>query len=346
MKIIVLCILFFSLCISANANDGIVNSYGGNLFIAKESKIKMQKEYLEFTEVDEGMIVKVSFVFFNPGKARKDTVGFVTPSYYEPGMDEKDEHPNISNFSAIVNGFPTNFKIAKLVEEEAILRDITNENYGNFVYYFVVDFKPGANTVEHTYFFKPSGSSHGLSGYVYYNYVLKTAKNWAGEKIDTFECRINYSKPFSIDKNLEKTMGVVWKIEGEGVMSQTDYSDEVDTSKLFVNLGKGSLVYRKNNFVPETDISIVDYYPIDNHPLLKSILFDSNRVKSYTAKELRYARNALFAIQGYVFKSKELQEHFSNYFWYTPNPSVESKPEYLPSVYREILEMIQEEEKK
>lgn len=346
MKFIVFLFAFSFLIFNIKANDGVVNSYGGNLFIAKESKIRMQKEYLEFTQTEEGMKVTVSFVFFNPEKARTDTVGFVTPSYYEPGMDEMEEHPNISNFMAIVNGKITPFKTAKLVEEEGVLRNIAEENYGNFVYYFVVDFKPGENTVEHTYIFKPSFSAVGVDGMVYYNYVLRTAKNWAGEKIDTFECRINYSKPFTIDKNLENKGGNAWKIEGEGVMSHTDYSESPDTSKAYVNLGTGSLVYKKYNFVPEKDILFVDYHPIDNHPLLKSVLFESNGLKAYTPTELRYARNALFAIQGYVFKSKDLQEHFSKYFWYSPDPSVTAKPESLPYNHRDLLEMIQEMEKK
>jgi hypothetical protein len=328
------------------ANDGIVNSYGGNLFISKESNIKIKKEYLEFTQVENGMMVTVSFVFYNPGKARTDTVGFVTPSFYEPGMDEKDEHPNISEFTVVINGKPSVFKTSRLLDEVGILSEITSENYGNFVYYFVVNFLPGENTVEHTYLFKPSISAVGLEGYTYYNYKLTTGKNWAGGKIDSFECRINHYKPFTIQKDLENKGLVGWKIDGKGVLSQTDYSESPDTSKLYINLESGSLVYKKQKFVPELDISFVDYHPVDNHPLLKTLMYDSGRIKSYSPKELRYARNALFAIQGYVFKSKELQDHFSNYFWYSPNPSVSSKPESLPPLYREMLEMIESAENK
>ena len=37
-----------------------------------------------------------------------------------------------------------------------------------------------------------------------------------------------------------------------------------------------------------------------------------------TAGDLRLMRNAIFARHGYIFKTKDLQEYFQNFSWYTP----------------------------
>ena len=68
------------------ANDGMFMSEGGQLIPVKETSIEMQKEilYLKYTPL--GIEVSVYFEFYNPGEARDEIVGFVTPPASEDFM--------------------------------------------------------------------------------------------------------------------------------------------------------------------------------------------------------------------------------------------------------------------
>lgn len=44
-----------------------------------------------------------------------------------------------------------------------------------------------------------------------------------------------------------------------------------------------------------------------------------SEVKKLSKKELRYARNELYARHGYIFKDEELKNYFESKSWYTPS---------------------------
>jgi len=48
-----------------------------------------------------------------------------------------------------------------------------------------------------------------------------------------------------------------------------------------------------------------------------------NKMYSKSLKELRLIRNEFFAREGYIFKSKDLQEHFSQFDWYNGTKSID-----------------------
>ncbi len=56
---------------------------------------------------------------------------------------------------------------------------------------------------------------------------------------------------------------------------------------------------------------------IDN-PSTSVILLTDWKIKNYTLKDLRILRNEIFARKGFIFKSKDLKEHFSQFPWYKP----------------------------
>jgi hypothetical protein len=65
-----------------------------------------------------------------------------------------------------------------------------------------------------------------------------------------------------------------------------------------------------------------------------------------SAADLRIARNTLFALHGYSFKSKDLREYFSRYFWYIPDSRVQGTAEILTERERQILLFNQEYEER
>ncbi|SFR64832.1 YARHG domain-containing protein [[Clostridium] aminophilum] len=51
-----------------------------------------------------------------------------------------------------------------------------------------------------------------------------------------------------------------------------------------------------------------------------TILSDTD-LADFSAQELTYARNEIYARHGYLFKSRELNKYFNSQTWYIPNPS-------------------------
>lgn len=62
----------------------------------------------------------------------------------------------------------------------------------------------------------------------------------------------------------------------------------------------------------------------------------------YTRNELKILRNAIFARHGYIFNSKELTDHFSQFSWYTPRYTNVTRS--LTDIERENIRMIEEAE--
>ena len=44
--------------------------------------------------------------------------------------------------------------------------------------------------------------------------------------------------------------------------------------------------------------------------------------RAYSNDELKLLRNTVYAQYGYAFKSKELQDYFSQFEWYMPDPNL------------------------
>ena len=63
-------------------------------------------------------------------------------------------------------------------------------------------------------------------------------------------------------------------------------------------------------------------------------------IASFNEKELRILRNEIFARKGYQFKSKDLQEYFSKFEWYTPLYSENEIANYLDEIDRHNIEVI------
>lgn len=67
--------------------------------------------------------------------------------------------------------------------------------------------------------------------------------------------------------------------------------------------------------LPQTNESNTDHIIIAGSSIR---LLNNNDIKSLTSKQLRIARNEIFARHGYIFNSRDLKSIFNNTPWYTP----------------------------
>jgi hypothetical protein len=123
---------------------------------------------------------------------------------------------------------------------------------------------------------------------------------------------------FSVPSNLgSPAADNPWRLTGEGKMSRSDLTQSSDDELLYVYLKNGSLELVRENYTLE----------------------------QYTPEDLRIARNTLFALHGYAFKSQELLRHFSRYFWYDPDPNVPNSTEIFTGPEQTLLRYIMGQEK-
>jgi len=350
MKKNIIAILIQMISLTIIANDGVINSYGGNIFCAKETRIELRKERLTFKEQNGQMLVEVYFEFYNPDEQRIEDVGFITPPHFEPGMEDGEvKHQNLSDFTVNVNGEDLEYKVSKINETE-FKSVFDRPMYDSFVYYFKTTFKNGINIIKHSYVFKASFTTGGVSGYSYYDYKLTTGKNWANSEIGDFELKIEKKGLFTVPLNFNAEQINNWSLVGEGKIATEDYSLEKSNNKLlYVNIMNGYVIYKCKNLKPNYNLSIQSYNPIDNFDVLKTIFWSSmnggHGLDELSSKDYRIGRNALFAMHGYKFKDKELRDYFSKYFWYTPNDIISGNVEILDYQQKQLFDKIVELEK-
>ena len=331
----------------ASANDGVFHARGNTLVPLQETQVKLTKELLKFHVRDfQYMDVEVDFEFHNPGPARTLMVGFVTP----PAAGDIDEaeaakHPKISDFTVSHNGKEIRFKITGLDHTGFKIGDRTIGG-SDFVYHFPITFEPGINHIRHTYRFQGGASVETQRDF---EYRITTGKSWANGQIDDFELQVHldngiYYIPDSFQKSGDSAP---WKIVGDGVIGDIRwpffYSD---TKVRMAHLKNGYLSLTRKHFKPDSDIflgeynwaagwmqrwcksekpcferskteNIAPYFRIDPSDWL-----DTKRLRQFSKRELRLLRNYYFAIQGYPFKSSDLKQFYSNFFWYQPNPEL------------------------
>jgi hypothetical protein len=349
MKTLILIITCF-ISLFGTANDGSFYASGNNLIPLQETEISLKKELLCFYVRDfEWMGVDVNFEFFNPGAEKKLTVGFVTPPADGDVTDEQMKHPSISDFIVIVNGVELEYKIQKM--KETSFSSKTKIDGNDFVYYFDVVFKPGLNTIKHTYSYK-AGSSVELQRT--FDYQITTGKRWANKQIDDFELQVHLDPGiFYVPSTFWKDKHAIdWKIIGKGVIKKTSESlftpgFELSNKIKMVHLNSGYLSFKSKNFAPDYDISIGEHgwhswaskwcksqkncigyeelSAIAKYCSLQPYAPDTTTAEELSLTQLGILRNYAYALRGVVFKNKTYSNFYSQFFWYTPDPAIKAE---------------------
>jgi len=329
------------------ANDGIFMGSGNQLIPLIENNISVQKEILIITLNNSKFYVNVYYEFYNPGNEKEILVGFEASSpggvvSFEP-VDGR--HPYMNDFCASVDGESVKYNIAYVNDSNYIkngiikgkpLQQVINEideyDAGFFyVYNFKVKFKKGITKISHTYNYQSSSSF----SYNYYNFLynLTPANRWANRQIDDFTLilEIGDFETFNIDRTFYEDKND-WIINGVGnafdKMSGV-FSDSLEPITKF-NMQQGYLIFQKKNFKPKGELLIISEYGFreggdEFNPVLS---FNDSNMTTDSTKPLQrlILKNYPFALRGYVFRNKELNNYYRTLDWYIPDPN------YIPKV--------------
>lgn len=356
------------LSISVFANDGVFYSQGGNLYPKKETTIQLKREILKFTFLDTAIRVDVFFEFYNPGQKKTETVGFVTPpsagdiGYTDIDNDMFDyelKHPQIFDFYAIVNGAMQPWKVYK-ASESGFRKDGDSYFEYDYIYHFNATFKPGKNTIQHSYIYKGSSSVEVRNAFFY---RITTAKMWANGQIDDFELLIEMPAlslylPWTFKESGEAAN---WEVIGIGKLKDgwTDFLG--DTVRLGY-LKSGMIRLHEKNFKPDFDLhfGILQYFNIlafeapdimsevDIHFVSYPYFYDYeiDDLELLNEFELYFLRNFIYAMHGYAFQHEESLAIFSLFSWYYPRPWLNDNiDDLLSDKEKKLIEDILEIEK-
>jgi len=326
---------------SSIANDGTFYVEGNTLIPLQETSVSLKKEVLKFYIEDfDKMRTEVDFEFFNPGPEKRIVVGFVTPPASGGVSEEDSKHPQIKNFTVLVNGETVAFEIKRMNETTFALPDLGIQGE-EFVYYFPVTFREGSNTIRHTYVFQGGSGDETQRNF---SYTITTGKRWANRQIDDFELQLHLDRGiFSVPASFTENTSANWQIVGDGVITKEAtrlFNNDSPLWKL-VHLNDGYLLLKEKDFRPTRDIFLAEYdwgswyfkmcktegtCPDENE---SGGVYHYFRVKpeiespyDLTVDNLKIVRNFAYAIRGYKFKDKTLANFYSLFFWYKPKAAL------------------------
>lgn len=350
---------------AVEGNDGVFYASGGTLVPLQETVVRLDKELLTFRVVDHGYAeVEIDFEFFNPGRARSLTVGFVTPPAEGDVDQEQARHPFITGFTVNVNGRVIPYRIKRLSQTSFKMGN-TDRSGRDFVYYFPVTFRKGLNKIRHTYRFRGGAS---VEQHRSFDYQITTGKRWANKQIGDFELRLYldngiFAIPASFQKNGKPAD---WEVVGDGVIdtSPREWYGEENPRIRLAHLNSGHLRLRAKAFRPDNDLFFAEYNwaagwtsiwceiaggCADAERLGKLARYFNLRpyegiedadFEEYSADDLRVIRNYFFAVRGYPFRDEKLRQFYGRFFWYRPNESVTLESVRLSSAEADFVRRI------
>jgi hypothetical protein len=345
------------LTLSVFGNDGVYLSRGSAIYSTQETKISLERENLSFTVRDKIAQVDIQFEFNNPeNKERKLLVGFQAPSAVGDVTDETCNKILISDFRILKDGeiLPYQLKAAQCADcelKEPKEFHFSQKETGVFVYLFEVDFKPGINRINHSYSFP---ASNNVVFDEIYNYILTTGSKWAGRTIKDLTVQIDMGTNRYFFVHNIFGLNANWSILGTGKVTNTKFSHfEADSCRM-VRVLSGKLQIEVKDFHPTKNIEFgiisensfinrtTDLARIQSGELLE--IGQLNKDKTYSKEELRILRNTVYAQHGYAFKSTDLQDFFSQFEWYLPDPNLNMDQIALTEKEKSFLDEILKKE--
>lgn len=282
--------VFYMGCIYAN--DTYFYTSGGNLIPAEEKDIsvQMKSEVISIVLQPEYYEVTVDFDFYNSGKAVELLVGF---PFFEVGIGG---HGKFYDFKCWTNDELTDFS------DKPLERNFSNNNYKDpqleKAYTRTIKFPQKASTKTRVYYKSEYG--YDTDGYIV-NYLYGTGSSWRdviGEMTVILENNLKYSRPndFKLPGEISAFKPIAdnkweahfYNIEPEYKECITIHAKDIldDTGpKCFPGYG---YKFRDKDAQPEW-------------------LF------WYTSPQLRIARNTVYALHGYDFKSEDLKSLFTEW---------------------------------
>lgn len=382
MKKRLLSLFVCTLCttLSVVANDGSYYASGNLLFPLQETAIAVRSEVLTISICDDGYAtIDVLYNFYNNGPSKTIAMAFESPLPYNTGsgFSHVGKHPFVRDFTATLNGKDMSCRSAVVVGSDTDVNSyktyspnkwyeadgdfdygwhyITNGKdtveVSAYAYLFKASFKPGLNTVHHTYRYKASG---GLSANFEIPYILQPCTRWANHQVDDFTLRIaapSTAKHFYVlDDVLRQTSFSV--VSGTGKVRGGILPPEFEEGNRHyqeISLRDGVVECHIKDFKPEANLFIVS---TDHLMMLLGDKTDVKDMKVYynrgwmqmpmvfvnydefygpdsddreepDALTRRIMRNLPYADRGYVFRDSRLRRYFESQWWYMPDPTWE-----------------------
>lgn len=281
--------MFMASIVGMQANDGVYFTSGNFLVPMQETDISVTKEILTITIGSDSFAhVDVYYEFWNKGQAKKLTMAFEATSSYndmEP-LNRKGIHPHIKDFSVCMNDSLLDYRngvVAVKVDNDSRVLDFTPldlnkwKGYGEvadsllpendvlynaelneytpfgYAYYFDAQFKPGLNTVHHTYSYR---MSYNVGQKFVIPYWLTPAMRWANHQIDDFTLRIT-SDGSALDFCLNADLFRSAPFKAMGKSNIYPIHNAYDENQIFVDLSPNdTIVWHDRNFQPKENLKI------------------------------------------------------------------------------------------
>lgn len=348
-------VLLVSLVAATNvaANDGVFYGCSGIDQPMKPTRVRIHHEWLsirflhrdanEFYAEQEAE-VNVRFHFWNPEKQTVTLpVGFVVPrGFGDYGMDDYNQTA-ISQFTTQVNGTLLTHRLYERACDTCQLRDTVfysdgkegidpNQGGPDHVFLSTMSFKPGLNVVTHSY---RQRLSMGIAVLSEFFYTLTTAKHWAGQVIDTFECDITPTRNVvciigGMDALPRPTIVGIGAFRPSLLAphAKSEYSVFDNMGHLAIRIIDATLRFHAIGFKPNSNLGIR--------------LFDRYRFQdpfhvggeSISKQPLLYD---VYAAYGFVFKDKRVQRWYERQPWYIADPNCTTENMQLTTQDKEAI---------
>ena len=335
------------------------------LDVTKQGDKMLVHVYYEFYNPGEEKTLLVGFEAMPPSGAWEMS---------EEAYKKLTDHPYIQNFTVQINGQPLKYQVSHVENKDNYFqngkfKELTKQQeleMGRemdfseyipflFVYHFNATFKKGLNIVEHTYTFDKS-----MYVEVEYtlDYVLTAANRWANHQIDDFTLNLDMGDrtSFDIQATFFKGEGG-WTINGLG---RKNMAKQYDNQLLRCHIQQGSVTFHKKNFHPEGELSLAQtfYFELEDNGMddceyyfnrtfkkaypttyrMTYFNLEDTDCKPLSAEMKKIIRNLPFAMRGYVFKTKAIQDYYESTDWYVPNPDYVSDMKGLSEVEQKWVE--------
>ena len=322
-KVISLFTLLLTLCTTATqANDGVYFTSGNFLIPLQETNIAALREVLTITiGRDSFATVDVYYELLNNGQPRTLQMGFEASTSDNSGerLNPLGIHPDICNFTVVMNGVPLNYRNGVVAFDYTKLHNgqtlpaidpsqwkgqgeapdsviyMSNSLYNArldstitfaYAYYFDAPFNQGVNTVHHTYRYR---MGYNVSERFSIPYWLTPITRWANHQVDDFTLRIKAedTTPFCLVDSLFRAAPFTSK-RGNEIMH---LSNEYGTEFIYTTLQPNDTVeWHAKDFCPTADMYISApsweaNSPAERHRLSRQV------VKTPTGEVARYLAN-------------------------------------------------------
>ncbi len=303
----------FFLVLPCLANDTAFGGSGAAPYPVTTGDVEMVAERIVLrTDVANNRVLATcDFTFRNTSSAPvKLQIGFPFAPRDDEGdlsIPEKQRAPRggepvVWDFAATVRGKPVPTRKALPAKNPKL-----PELEYRVAWLFDVEFAPGETVpVRHTY---ALGLTQVADGTVWIDYVLKTGGLWKGGRIGRSQLEVHAEHafmacdgtPYAVDPDRPK--GATRADDAKGLHWRWDL----------------------RGFTPTEDLRVC---LVSRHALASQALYEYESRKprdEMSVAELRLLRNFYFAMHGYAFRSRDLQEFFGKQPWYRPDPTFDAK---------------------